>query len=105
MQAVEGIARMDAPAFAAWLGSAGGDTPALDVASSLLASRPVPYVLPARSEKSFLDDVSALSDVARERLRSDLPRGHVIDIEGGHSLHRDAPEEWLGAVETATGGD
>ena len=67
--AVEGIARMDAPAFAAWLGSAGGDTAALDVASSILASRPVPYLLAARSGKSLLDGGSALSDVARERLR------------------------------------
>ena len=105
-QVVEGIARMDAPAFAAWLGSAGGgDTPALDIASWILASRPEPYVLAARSEKSFLDGGSALSDVARERLRSHLPPGHVIDVEGGHCLHRDAPEAWLGAVQTATGGD
>jgi hypothetical protein len=36
----------------------------------------------------------------REELAQRLPAGHVIDIEGGHCLHRDAPADWLIAVDS-----
>ena len=31
------------------------------------------------------------------------PPGHVVGIAGGHCLHRDAPDEWLAAVEAIIG--
>lgn len=89
---------MDAEAFANWLQEA----PDIDTVHLALAVAPAPYVLAARSPKGFLDGGSALPDGDRERLAAELPAGHLITIEGGHCLHRDAPDAWLAAIDRVT---
>jgi pimeloyl-ACP methyl ester carboxylesterase len=64
----------------------------------LLAAAPAAYVLAAHSERAFMDGGSALRRADREELARRLPAGHVVAIDGGHCLHRDAPDEWLAAV-------
>jgi pimeloyl-ACP methyl ester carboxylesterase len=102
--AVRGIERADAGAFAGWLehlDTGGGE---LDTVARVLAVEPTPYVLAARSPKPFLEGGSAVSDSEREALRDGLPDGWLIEIEGGHCLHRDAPDAWLDAVERIAAG-
>jgi pimeloyl-ACP methyl ester carboxylesterase len=70
----------------------------------VLEVQPTPYVLVARSPKTFFEGGSAVSAVDRERLGRELPDGRVVEIDGGHCLHRDAPQAWLDAVENAAGG-
>lgn len=96
--AVEGIAQMRPEPFARWL--EGTDGPALKfrVAERVLALDPTPYVLAARGDRVFMDGGSALVDPDRARLERELPAGHLITIDGGHCLHRDAPQDWLAAV-------
>jgi pimeloyl-ACP methyl ester carboxylesterase len=102
-QAVRGIERMDAEAFATWLVRSdldeGGDT-----VERVLVVRPTPHVLVARSPKAFFEGGSAVAEHARERLRDRLPTGHLVEIDGGHCLHRDAPDAWLDAVERIAAG-
>ena len=50
-----------------------------------------------------MDVGSALRKPDRDELARRLPAGHLIEIEGGHCLHRDAPEAWLDAVRSAAG--
>jgi pimeloyl-ACP methyl ester carboxylesterase len=45
-----------------------------------------------------MDGGSALGEADRDELDRRLPAGHVVAIEGGHCLHRDAPGAWLQAV-------
>ena len=92
--AVEGIARMDVAAYATWLESG----VELDVVEQALHTTPAPWVLAAISPKTFLEGGSALPDSERRRLAAELPPGHVIEIAGGHCLHRDAPAAWLAAL-------
>jgi pimeloyl-ACP methyl ester carboxylesterase len=97
--AVEGIAQMDPAPFARWLRRLGADE-RLRVPSPgrLEAAAPEAYVLAGRSEVPFLEGGSALRDDDREELARRLPAGHVVEIAGGHCLHRDAPGAWLDAV-------
>jgi pimeloyl-ACP methyl ester carboxylesterase len=98
--AVQGIAEMDPHPFARWLralaGSSGlGTTPADRIGTVA----PSAHVLAALGDRSLLDGGSALAVADRAALETRLPPGHVIGIDGGHCLHRDAPDEWLAAVE------
>lgn len=95
--AVEGIAEMDAPPFARRLRALADDArPPLP--DRILAAAPAAHVLAAISERAFLDGGSALSAADREALARRLPPGHVVEIAGGHCVHRDAPDAWLAAV-------
>ena len=67
------------------------------------AVAPEAHVLAAVGDRSLLDGGSALAAADREALEARLPPGHVIGIAGGHCLHRDAPDEWLAAVEAIIG--
>lgn len=96
--AVEGIAQMQAEPFARWFDGTDGPRPRFDLADRALAVDPVPYLLAARGGRSFADGGSALQDPDRAELAHRLPRGRLLEIEGGHCLHRDAPEQWLTAV-------
>jgi pimeloyl-ACP methyl ester carboxylesterase len=102
--AVQGIAEMDPEPFARLLRAVAHDErlrrPTPD---RVLAAAPAAHVLAARSRRPFLDGGSALSDADREALARRLPAGHVVDIRGGHCLHRDAPHEWLAAVRAILG--
>jgi pimeloyl-ACP methyl ester carboxylesterase len=97
--AVEGIAQMDPQPFARWLRRLATDEelrrPGPD---RLVASAPAAHVLAGRDDRSFVDGGSALRDEDRAELARRLPAGHVIEIAGGHCLHRDAPDAWLRAV-------
>jgi hypothetical protein len=64
----------------------------------ILTAEPTPYVLAASSERPLLDGGSALSRADRAELAHRLPAGHLVELDGGHCLHRDAPAEWLAAV-------
>ena len=97
--AVEGIARMDAGAFARWLAEA----PDIDAVQQVLTVSPVPFVLAALSPKGFLDGGSALPEADRRHLAEALPPKHLVTIDGGHCLHRDAPGHWLAAFDRITG--
>jgi pimeloyl-ACP methyl ester carboxylesterase len=83
--AVEGIAQIDAEPFARRLAALAGEQ--RSAAERIAAAAPEAYVL-AGTEGSVLN--------ARDRAA--LPDGHLIEIAGGHCLHRDAPDAWLGAV-------
>jgi pimeloyl-ACP methyl ester carboxylesterase len=102
--AVRGIERMHDEAFATWLEHIDLEKHALDTVARVLEVQPTPYVLVARSPKAFFEGGSAVSAVDRERLGRELPDGRVVEIDGGHCLHRDAPQAWLDAVENAAGG-
>ena len=101
--AVRGIERMNGEAFATWLESTDLENDAFDTVARVLEVVPTPHVLVARSPKSFFEGGSAVSDRDREVLRGKLPHGHLVEIDGGHCLHRDAPGTWLDAVERAAG--
>jgi pimeloyl-ACP methyl ester carboxylesterase len=95
--AVEGIAEMDPVPFARWLRALAEEQPA-GTPQRILAAEPAPYVIAATSERPLLDGGSALSRADRAELMHRLPAGHVVELDGGHCLHRDAPAEWLAAV-------
>jgi pimeloyl-ACP methyl ester carboxylesterase len=95
--AVEGIAEMDPVPFARWL-RALAEEGSVGTPERMLAVEPPPYVIAATSERPLLDGGSALSRADRAELAHRLPAGHVVELEGGHCLHRDAPAEWLAAV-------
>ena len=95
--AVEGIAEMDPAPFARWL-RALAEEESVGTPERILAAEPTPYVLAASSERPLLDGGSALSRADRAELTHRLPAGHVVELDGGHCLHRDAPAEWLAAV-------
>lgn len=99
--AVRGLERMDGEAFATWLESTDLADEAFDTVARVLDVHPTPYVLVARSPKPFFEGGSAVADRDREVLRAQLPPGHLVEIDGGHCLHRDAPDAWLDAVERA----
>ena len=46
---------------------------------------------------------SVLNQPDRQELARRLPSGHVLTLDGGHCLHRDAPAEWLAAVTANVG--
>jgi pimeloyl-ACP methyl ester carboxylesterase len=94
---VEGIAEMDPAPFARWL-RALAEAPSLGAPERILAAAPTPYVLAASSERPLLDGGSALSVADRAELAQRLPAGHLVELDGGHCLHRDAPAGWLAAV-------
>ena len=95
--AVEGIAEMDPVPFARWLRALAEDEP-VGTPERILAAEPTPYVIAASSERPLLDGGSTLSRADRADLAHRLPAGHVVELDGGHCLHRDAPAEWLAAV-------
>jgi len=98
--AVQGIAEMDPAPFARWLRALAGDAGLRTSAADRIgAVAPEAHVLAAVGDRSLLDGGSALAAVDREALEARLPPGHVIGIAGGRCLHRDAPDEWLAAVE------
>jgi pimeloyl-ACP methyl ester carboxylesterase len=103
--AVQGIAEMDPAPFARLLRRLASDGRLrVPLAERVLGAAPVPYVLAARGERPFMDGGSALPAADREELARRLPVGHVVAIDGGHCLHRDAPGEWLAAVRSIAGG-
>jgi len=95
--AVEGIAEMDPVPFARWL-RALAEEGSVGTPERILAVEPPPYVIAATSERPLLDGGSALSRADCAELAHRLPAGHVVELDGGHCLHRDAPAEWLAAV-------
>ncbi len=99
--AVEGIAQMDPIPFARRFRALAHDA-RLRVAAPqrIAAAAPAAFVLAAELGG---DGGSVLSRPDREALTLRLPAGHVITIDGGHCLHRDAPAAWLAAVETIIG--
>ena len=102
--AVQGIAEMDPAPFAALAaGARRRRGPPHLRADRIGAVAPEAHVLAAVGDRSLLDGGSALAAVDREALEARLPPGHVIGIAGGHCLHRDAPDEWLAAVEAIIG--
>jgi pimeloyl-ACP methyl ester carboxylesterase len=101
--AVQGIAEMDPLPFARWLRALAGDQHAHAATPERIASvAPRAHVLAALGGRPLLDGGSALTTADRDALAARLPPGHVVGIDGGHCLHRDAPEQWLAAVEAAT---
>jgi len=94
---VEGIAEMGPVPFARWLRALAAEEPA-GTPERILAAEPTPYVIAASSERTLLDGGSALSRGDRAELAHRLPAGHVVELDGGHCLHRDAVAEWLAAV-------
>jgi pimeloyl-ACP methyl ester carboxylesterase len=94
---VEGIAEMDPVPFARWLRALAEEESA-DTPERILAAEPTPYVMAASSERPLLDGGSALGRPDRAELAHRLPAGHVVELDGGHCLHRDAPAEWLATV-------
>jgi pimeloyl-ACP methyl ester carboxylesterase len=97
--AVEGIAQMEPAPFARRLRRLGVDARLrVRLPDRVLAAAPGAYVLAGLGERRFMDGGSALREVDRAELARRLPAGRVVTIEGGHCLHRDAPEAWLGAV-------
>jgi pimeloyl-ACP methyl ester carboxylesterase len=92
--AVVGFARMDAEPFVQRFTALARDAglhPHLP--DRIVGAAPAAYVLVGDASAG-----SVLSPVDREELARRLPAGHVISIEGGHCLHRDATAEWLAAV-------
>jgi pimeloyl-ACP methyl ester carboxylesterase len=97
--AVEGIAQMDpAPFIRRLIALAQDERLRFHTPDQLVAIAPSAYVLAAVGDRVFIDGGSALRRSDREELTRRLPPGHVIGIDGGHCLHRDAPAEWLTAV-------
>jgi pimeloyl-ACP methyl ester carboxylesterase len=97
--AVEGIAQMDAAPFVRRLIALAQDERLrFHTPDRIVATAPSAYVLAAEGDRPFLEGGSALRRSDREELARRLPPGHVIGIEGGHCLHRDAPDDWLTAV-------
>ena len=98
--AVQGIAEMDPDPFARWLLALAADESLRPAAPDWIgAVAPGAHVLAAVGDRSLLDGGSALAAADRAALEARLPPGHVVGIDGGHCLHRDAPDEWLAAVE------
>ena len=95
--AVEGIAEMDPAPFARRLREL-AEEGSVGTSQRILTAEPTPYVLAASSERPLLDGGSALSRADRAELAHRLPAGHLVELDGGHCLHRDAPAEWLAAV-------
>jgi len=95
---VEGIAEMDPAPFARWLRGLAEEDAQVGTPQRILAAEPRPYVIAASSERPLLDGGSALSRADLAELTQRLPAGHVVELDGGHCLHRDAPAEWLAAV-------
>jgi pimeloyl-ACP methyl ester carboxylesterase len=104
--AVEGIAQMDPVPFARRFTALAHDREPQEqrTPDRILAAAPSAYVLAGDRERSLHEGGSALSLADREELRRRLPPGHMVEIEGGHCLHRDAPDAWLAAVEIACPG-
>lgn len=90
---VVGIERADAGAIAAGLrgGLRGWDVP------GLVAAARVPVLLLAAAEPD-----SVLVGDARSSTRAVLPAGRLVELPGGHCLHRDLPDRWLAAVDGFT---
>jgi pimeloyl-ACP methyl ester carboxylesterase len=101
--AVEGIAEMDPAPFARRLRALASAPDEQSAADRILAASPTPYVIAASSERLLLDGGSALSAMDRAELARRLPAGHLVELDGGHCLHRDAPAEWLAAVAAMLG--
>lgn len=96
--AVEGIAEMDPAPFTRRLRALAEEENPQRTPDRILAAEPTPYVIAASSERPLLDGGSALTRADRAELAHRLPAGHLVDLDGGHCLHRDAPAEWLAAV-------
>jgi pimeloyl-ACP methyl ester carboxylesterase len=99
--AVDGIAQMDASAFALWLEQMAGRGEGLNTAAQIAGLTPVPTVLAALSEHGFAEGGSALVGTDRQAVQDYLPPEKFLEIVGGHCLHRDDPAAWLSAVERA----
>jgi pimeloyl-ACP methyl ester carboxylesterase len=94
--AVDGIAALDAPAVVAGLrGPLRWDPVAL------LSSIDLPVLVVAAPDAPgrFTDDAgSALRGKDRAAVRTLVDGDRFVVLDGRHCLHRDLPEQWLGAV-------
>ena len=98
---VRGIEEADATAVAAGIrsGLRGWDIPAL------VAAVDVPVLLLVAPDTRDGDPDrpgSALTGAARAGVRAVLPPDRLVELPGGHCLHRDLPAEWLAAVDAFT---
>jgi len=97
-QDVEGIARAQIGPVAAGVrgGLRDGDL------RPLVTDAPVPVLVLAAADtgQRFGDGPggSALAQPTRDAMRAALPAERFVELPGGHCLHRDLPERWLGAV-------
>ncbi len=96
--AVEGIARMNPEPFARWLEGDADMRPQFQLAERVLSLAETPFLIVAPRARPFGAGGSALVDPDRAVLERKLAPDHLITIDGGHCLHRDAPAEWLAAV-------
>jgi len=102
--AVQGIAELDPEPFARHLIALAHDAHRRpSTPERILAAAPEAYILVADTDRSLLEGGSALNRRDREALAAGLPEGHVIALDGGHCLHRDAPGEWLAALAAIIG--
>jgi pimeloyl-ACP methyl ester carboxylesterase len=101
--AVEGIAQMDPAPFARRFTALAHDRDLQQqrTPDRIVSAAPSAYVLAGDPERPLHEGGSALGRADREELRRRLPPGHMVEIDGGHCLHRDAPDAWLAAVESA----
>jgi pimeloyl-ACP methyl ester carboxylesterase len=69
------------------------------LADAVLAVHPEPPdVLIGHSLGTVTAGVLEGGSVLRAADRAALPDGHLIELDGGHCLHRDVPGEWLDTV-------
>jgi pimeloyl-ACP methyl ester carboxylesterase len=96
-RSVRGIEEADSDAIVAAL-----DGPLRWDLSAQLARVDVPMLVLAAPDargRFPLDPGSALRGADREAVRAALPPERLVEIEGGHCLHRDDARRWLEAVE------
>jgi pimeloyl-ACP methyl ester carboxylesterase len=95
--AVQGIAEVRAEPFVRRF-EALARHPPVRAGDRILAAAPDAYVLVGDVGRPAAEGGSVLSADDRDELAARLPAGHVIELDGGHCLHRDAPGAWLAAV-------
>ena len=102
--AVQGFAELDPAPFARRFAALATDERLrLSTPDRILAADPAAFVLAGETKRPFAAGGSVLTRPDREELARRLPAGHVIEIDGGHCLHREAPAEWLAAVGSIIG--
>ena len=97
--AVQGLAEMEVEPFVRRFEALALEPPAR-APDRILAAAPEAYVLVGRPAA---EGGSVLSAADRDELAARLPAGHVIELDGGHCLHRDVPDAWLAAVVSIVG--
>jgi pimeloyl-ACP methyl ester carboxylesterase len=99
---VQGIAEMDPEPFVRRFQALARE-PSARAPDRILAAAPEAYVLVGDLARPAAEGGSVLSAADRDELAARLPAGHVIELDGGHVLHRDAPDAWLAAVVSIIG--